>query len=46
MEKLLMAMARVTLADDFTVRYFQRGKKTGGAVPLIVMGLRATAAFF
>ena len=46
MEKLLMAMAGVALADDLAVRDFQRGKKTGGAVSLIVMGLGAAATFF
>src|SRR5580658_4970233 len=45
-KKLLMAMAGVALAHDLAVRYFQGGKKTGGAVSLIIMGLGAAASFF
>src|ERR1700728_2563884 len=37
-DKLLMAMALHTLADDLAVKHIERREKGGDAVPLIVVG--------
>ena len=43
LQKLLVAMARLTLAVDLTLRDFQRGEQRRRAVALVVVGDRSTA---
>src|SRR5204863_7682806 len=44
LQELLVAMARITLADDLALGHFQRGKQSGRPVALVVVGHRAAPA--
>lgn len=46
LDKLLLAMARIALADDFAPCDLQSGEKRGGTVALVIMGHRPTLALF
>ena len=43
LQKLLVAMARITLTDDLALRNFQGGEQRRRPVALVVVGHRATA---
>ena len=44
LQVLLMPVALVKVANDFALRYIQRGKQSGGPVAFVVMSHGSTAA--
>ena len=46
LQKLLMTVVRIALADDLAGGHFQRGKEGRGAVALVIVGQGSTAALF